>query len=781
MLACRPMLCFAVAVMLGAVAARRFPAAHGHCLWGWLAFGGLLLWFLLRKKRVDSPPPALPDGYAEFILARPGFIASRGLNLFILIVCLGLFLLSFPRHERWKEGLASSRLPERQWFDAHLIALEPCREHAAESGAWRSAALLATADGKSAGMVPLRLSGPGGPDFRRGDVIQCRVRAQTNSVKPHPGAFDAALWLEKDGLAASLSIVKPYGDRTEARPRYIVVANDDVSYFLRLRRWIDAVRFAAVTRTLEYGGESGGMLAAMLFGYRRNLDADMRDSFRRVGIGHVLAISGLHVGLVVGLLWWISGWFNRSARERAVACLVLALLYLGLSGGQVAASRATLMAVIHLGGIAWGRKGDMLNSLGAAAFILVLLNPSAPFDVSFQLSFTAVVFIYMGLHRQRGGRLRVVTGGHELLRRRIANETVSLIRLSVATWFGLFPIIAAVFNQVNLIGLPINIVVIPLMSLVLGCGLLLPVLGWIPGAAWILTLPSRLLVWTAALADAVPLSSFPAHAPALGWVLLFYFCVFLLLLRGMIASPAMRKKWSVATIAAVMLSFAGIVASMGSSPPPASGRIALLPGRGVGTIVAESPEGGIVVLGNVARGGLNEAAWLHFARRDGGVVVVTTNGAETDDMAALAWHYPLSHVAVLPETDRDAIKDNDWRPVEGAPGVEIAVSRDAGGRIVWVAARTGGRMVCVASGIAGRQLSWRIEHESPGFDADLFAVGFRGVRGGTLSSPVPKGLVGVMGGYSGELPARWFSRRLYGVLVVGRGIAGYDGERWKDL
>lgn len=585
MLACRPMLCFAVALMSGIVLARYHPEAHALSLYGWPAFALLAVCYCVRPGKPPQPPPAgIPVAYVPHIIPRAGFIARHGLGAGVLLLCLAFFLVGLTRQACWEESRDPARLPQRRWFQATFQAMAPSSEHGGEAGRWRVPARLLTVDGKAAGGVPVRLSGPREGEFRRGDMLTARVHMGTVHPPTYPGAYDFRFWLERDGLVASMDVTRSRKFKS-AKP-YQIIPVDSVPVSTRFRRLLDDIRFKAIGKTLVHGGSEGGMLAAMIYGYRKDMPGELRDAFRRVGIGHVLAISGLHVGLIVGLLWWLGGLTGWNIRVRAVTCLALSLVYLGLSGGQVAAARATVMAVIHLAGIACGRKSDMLNSLGAAAFLIALANPTAPLDVSFQLSFTAVVFIYIAMNRSPGDNRRAPTpsrhAGESALVARVRRELSSLVSLSIATWLGLYPIIALVFNQVNLVGLPINIVVIPLMSFVLAGGLLLPWLGWIPGAEWVLTLPSRILTWLAVLSDALPGSSFPAHAPSGAWIAIFYLFVAAFMLRGTLAVGTFRRRWEAASALGLAVGLIGVTVSMLSSPPPPAGRIAVLPAGGVG-------------------------------------------------------------------------------------------------------------------------------------------------------------------------------------------------------
>ncbi len=780
MLACRPMLCFAVAVMAGIVLARYRPDCVGLVPYGWFLFLALILWFARSRERTPAEP-TLPTGYAQHILARPGWIARRGLNRFILIVCLGFILLGMMRQDAWRRSRAAVRVPERQWFDAMMEATAPVGD--VSGGArWRTSVRLLTVDGVPLdNPVPLRLLADTGEPVRRGDFVQARLRLYDESPRAYPGAFDFAFFLERDGLLGTAEVVqsRKRGDQ----PAMTVIPNRTVPWHIALRRLVDDIRFAAIDATLRYGGDQGGMLAAMLFGYRSEIDAGVRDSFRRVGIGHVLAISGLHVGLVVWLLWWCCGWLSLPRRPRAAACLALALLYLGLAGGQVAATRATVMAVIYLAGIVYGRKGDMLNSLGAAAFLLALVNPTAPLDVGFQLSFTAVIFIYIALNRPGGGDERPRPPPSKKRSRYLAalrRELVSLTRLSIATWLGLYPIIAMVFNQVNVMGLPINIVVIPLMGVVLGCGLLLPVLGWIPGAAWVLTAPARFLTTLAVWADQPAWwSSFAAHAPSGIWVAIFYAFVGVYMLRGMLPSGTRRAMLSAASLSGVAIGLVGVTLSMASLPPPQGGRVALLPGAGVGVVVAESPEGGIAVFGTLRRGGLNEAGWLHHLHRGGPVSVVAIGQTTEEEMTPFAYHYPLVNFATVPLTRKaDAGATTDWQPVNGADSVEYALHRDHRGRIDALAVRAGDASVCVVPSASVRGMAAALARFFPDKAPGLVAPTL--VRNAEPPSGSFSCTVAVKGRADWPLPDGWLYRNDYGALVVRKGeTAGYDGSSWR--
>lgn len=536
----------------------------------------------------------------------------------------------------------------------------------------------------------------------------------------------------------------------------------------------------------------GPMLAAMIYGYRDEMEPAARDAFRRVGIGHVLAISGLHVGLVIWLLWWLSGWFTLGPRTRVIACLILALVYLGLSGGQVAAFRATIMAVVHLGGKLLGRKSDMLNSLGVAALIICILNPSAPTDISFQLSFTAVVFIYIAVNRT-SPELQALDWERKQVRNRANKDKKtrshpllarfwygidSLFRISLVTSIGLFPIIMAVFHQINLIGLIVNIVAVPLMSFVLGGGLLLPCLGWIPGVAWLLTLPGEILWLIAIYADEVPYSSVTAHAPDMIWLALFHALFILYMFMRRIRRARVRRVCLACTVAVLFLATVGILVSAGSVPPPEGGRISVLPARGMGAVVVEDAGGNIAVVGNLSREGLREAYWLHYLKRGSKVNVLTfSSRRKATDYPALTYHNGLASFHVIGTKKEDGkfpLPSGRWRQLADLVGTEIAVSRNKNGRIVWLAVRNAGGMLCLTDRLSSAQLDLRLGRNAPGLDADLFIFSLN--RNETNKKELPrKGVLARYGG--GIIDGGMIDRGYFGVMLVeNKQVQAYNGH-----
>ncbi|MDP2938708.1 MAG: ComEC/Rec2 family competence protein, partial [Candidatus Omnitrophota bacterium] len=136
--------------------------------------------------------------------------------------------------------------------------------------------------------------------------------------------------------------------------------------------------------------ESGAFLRAILLGDRSELPKKLNESFRNSGTMHILAISGLNVALLAGAFLFLFK-LLRLRREIYYILTMLSLIFLMvLTGSSASVVRATIMCVVFLTGRLLGRPIDAYNSLGAAAFIILAINPKDVFDIGFQLSFTAV-------------------------------------------------------------------------------------------------------------------------------------------------------------------------------------------------------------------------------------------------------------------------------------------------------------------------------------------------------------------------------------------------------
>ena len=523
------------------------------------------------------------------------------------------------------------------------------------------------------------------------ELVRARMEPFPARVRAFPGAFDAADHRERLDVAAS-------GRASEAE----VVAPPDR---LSPAYLAHAARSRLVERTLRYvRGETGAFLAAVLYGYREGVSAELRARFRDTGTGHLLAISGLHVGLVTGLAWWLLRRAGLGPRAASAGGIAACLLYLALTGGRPSAVRAGVMAVLFLGGFLVGRRSDLLNALACAALLILFHHPPVLTDAGFQLSFVAVLFLSRLGHQLRilapaaweaepdagaqsaalaRGRVRAWTHA-------VGRRAWGLFLLSVAVWAGLWPLAAYYFKLLAFAGLLLNVIVIPLLPVVLAGGLLVQAAGLCPAGAagvWVdaCTLPARALL---ALVGRVARDGGLAAGvnPPAVWALALYYAVFAALFaRRALGVRAVHLLTAGAAAAACMLT------TMQPAHRPPRARITLLDASGGTCAVVEDARGRVAVAGHLPWHGLDIVDYLRFHGRDrlDALAVFPPYRREAaDELRAVARQYeddePLA-VRWVPyhaeDEDRSANEDRVrvLGPDQTGAEVRLRVLRDRGG------------------------------------------------------------------------------------------------------
>lgn len=270
-----------------------------------------------------------------------------------------------------------------------------------------------------------------------------------------------------------------------------------------LRNAVAALHEGAVERLDRLGlaPDEQALVNAMTAGDRRSLSPRLRAAYARSGTSHLLAVSGLHVGIVFMLanllLWWLP-LFRRGHVWRNVAVIVLIWLYAAVTGFPPSVVRAAAMFSVLQFAFASSSAYVGMNTLAGVALVMLTFNTDYLFDISFQLSFVAVAGIIawgVPLGRALRSRWRAVDAVTGVL-------VVGLTAAAVTA-----PLICYTFGQVSIVGLALNPVVILISNIVVGGAALwllvpvgAPVFSWVIGkAAW---LQNFLVEWAAGMPGA---------------------------------------------------------------------------------------------------------------------------------------------------------------------------------------------------------------------------------------------------------------------------------------
>ncbi len=209
---------------------------------------------------------------------------------------------------------------------------------------------------------------------------------------------------------------------------------------------------------------------ALLLGMRDGLPDDVVEEFRETGTSHLLAISGMHVGILLGIALAASQWLlGRRRHLYLLAPLVLIWTYALLSGMSPSAVRATIMGTVYLAALALGRPRAILPALGLAAAAMVAVHPMVLTSVAFQLSFAAMAGIAT-IARPLGERLIAVMqpgaagrGGPNAVAGFVAYSTAMTVAATLAT----LPLVVYYFGRVPLVGVPATMLALPALPAVL--------------------------------------------------------------------------------------------------------------------------------------------------------------------------------------------------------------------------------------------------------------------------------------------------------------------------
>ncbi len=359
------------------------------------------------------------------------------------------------------------------------------------------------------GGVRFTVSGPQ-LSLHCGDVIIVPLRLRTPAVYRDPGAWSYADYLLSEGIGATGSsrssrvhILR--SSRPTLRCR-IFAAQAWASN--RLDAFTNSPASRHLPQALRLSPQDASMLNAMLFGDRTHLTRGLREAFERTGTFHLFVVSGLHVALLAGGLFWFLRRLRLPEGLAVLITIIAAFAYAELTGFGIPSQRALIMTAIYLLARWLDREITALNALGAAALAVLVLDPRSLFEASFQMTFMVILAIAglavplserLILPRLRALRhldiirsdaavppriaqfrvhLRMLTQlSASLLGQRLANLpawclraffwTIEAILISLTAELCMILPMAIYFHRATLLALPLNFIDIPLLSVLL--------------------------------------------------------------------------------------------------------------------------------------------------------------------------------------------------------------------------------------------------------------------------------------------------------------------------
>lgn len=285
--------------------------------------------------------------------------------------------------------------------------------------------------------------------FQYGDRIRFRGRLERPPTSRNPKGFDYRSYLLGRKIPALVYL------REE---EIEILGREGGNPLSRVGLFFRQHLMETIDQTLP--SLQGGVLKGILLGRRGELPPEIEKDFIDTGVVHVLAVSGLHVGLITFIFGAFFAILRLPKRISALLLILIIFLYALMVGPRPSILRASIMFGIGTLAYYLQRKRELYNSLALAALILLLINPLFLFNIGFQLSFIAVLSI-LYLYPRIWPKLKF-----------LSHYLGGLMAVSLAAWIGVAPLIAYHFNYFTPVALLANLFVVPLVTIVVALGFL---------------------------------------------------------------------------------------------------------------------------------------------------------------------------------------------------------------------------------------------------------------------------------------------------------------------
>lgn len=304
-----------------------------------------------------------------------------------------------------------------------------------------------------------------------GDVLKVSGSLSRPDPVGNPGAFDYRTYLERRGIMVQLLA----RGNDAIQKTGVVEANLLQSAALKVKHKLSAVATTSLTSS------QAAVLNGLIFGTQGLIDRETRRSFSETGVVHILSVSGLHVGLVLGGLVGLLRLLRLPPGFIAPLATPALVFYVLMTGLNPAVLRSAIMALLLIWAHHFGRDRDWPTTLALAALAILIWNPLQIYHPGFQLSFAATWgILYLG---------PVLTKACSTVLKGLPEKIVRPVSLALAVplaaQLATIPLVAWYYNLLSPVSIPANLLAVPLVGLIMLLGLCATILGlvWLPLAA----------------------------------------------------------------------------------------------------------------------------------------------------------------------------------------------------------------------------------------------------------------------------------------------------------
>lgn len=355
------------------------------------------------------------------------------------------------------------------------------------------------------------------PIYQYGDILQVRNELHIPPQPFNEGGFNYNYYLNAKGIHA-VSYAAPY----QIKKIGVLMRTNIIEEFVYRSR-------QSITRTVNkfLPENEAALLKGIIIGDRTGFSEKMTENFSRSGLSHLVAVSGMHVAILLTGITYLLGLFNINKYLSKVISIIFIILFIFITGCTPSVLRASIMAIIFLLSYLVNREADAYTSLFFSALAILLYNPIILFDIGFQLSFCATLSLFL-FYKPIYSKLGV-----------LPKWIREVAAASIAAQIGTVIIVAYHFNGVSLISIVSNLIVVPFTSIVLISGVILYVLGSInavagyiiAGFSYVLL---KFILFSSSLFANLPFATLAVPSPDLFFVIAYLLILFMLynLLQG---------------------------------------------------------------------------------------------------------------------------------------------------------------------------------------------------------------------------------------------------------
>ena len=304
--------------------------------------------------------------------------------------------------------------------------------------------------------------------FLPGDILKISCIPEEIVNRDNPHEFDYRFYMQNQGIRyMSFISLEDIGEHIIPEKRKIT----HKALIIR-QKIIEMYSNRGIT------GRKLALVAAMTVGEKSLLEPDQKENFMRAGVMHIMAVSGLHAVVlslfVFNILFFLKRRFNIL---RILIALIILWAFAFVTGLTPSVMRATLMFSFIQFGTLMKRPANSLNSVLASAFVLILIRPSVIFDAGFLLSYSAVIFIIL-FYKELYQKMQ--------LNNWLADKVWQSVAVTIVAQAGTFPLTVMLFNRFPVYFMFTNVLIVPLSSLIIITGSVLPLLYPIGFISWML-------------------------------------------------------------------------------------------------------------------------------------------------------------------------------------------------------------------------------------------------------------------------------------------------------